>query len=80
MMPEMDGHTFLTHLRADPSFADLPVLVATGQSLTADERRTLEQHATVVLHKGAAMGEELRRSLRRTLQRVRDEQVATAQD
>jgi signal transduction histidine kinase/DNA-binding response OmpR family regulator len=79
MMPDMDGHAFLEHLRADPELAHLPVLVVTGQTLTAAEQRALEQHATAVLHKGVAMGEELRRTLRRTLQRVRDVHVAAAQ-
>jgi sigma-B regulation protein RsbU (phosphoserine phosphatase) len=37
MMPRMDGFEFLTHLRADPDFGDLPVLVTTALN-ERDER------------------------------------------
>jgi CheY-like chemotaxis protein len=30
MMPEMDGPTFLVHLRHDPSLADIPVVLMTA--------------------------------------------------
>ncbi|MFN5513438.1 MAG: response regulator [Cyanobacteriota bacterium] len=36
MMPQVDGYQFLAQLRADPRFADLPVVFLTARGMTMD--------------------------------------------
>jgi DNA-binding response OmpR family regulator len=50
MLPVADGFSLLERLRAEPRWAEVPVVVATGKALTADERGRLE-HARAVLRK-----------------------------
>jgi signal transduction histidine kinase/CheY-like chemotaxis protein len=52
LMPVMDGFQFLRHIRAKPAWADIPVLVLTAKSLTADERLALDALSQRVLTKG----------------------------
>ncbi len=63
MMPNMDGMSFLAHLRKDPRYLTLPVAVLTAKELTREERRILEAHTTAVVAKGSAIQEEVRRLL-----------------
>ncbi|MEI7731381.1 MAG: response regulator [Verrucomicrobiota bacterium] len=51
LMPIMDGVTFLGHLRAQPAFAKLPVIILTAKTLSTEERITLERHGAKVLQK-----------------------------
>ncbi|MCP4700037.1 MAG: response regulator [Gammaproteobacteria bacterium] len=58
MMPEMDGFEFLTRLRADEIYADIPVVVVTAKELSEEERSHLRDiHG--VFHKGACKQEKL---------------------
>ena len=41
MMPEMDGFDFITELRANPAWQDIPVVVVTAKDVSEDERRRL---------------------------------------
>jgi signal transduction histidine kinase len=50
-MPEMDGFEVLRALKADPATRDIPVVVITSKSLTAEERAGLDQSAAAVLNK-----------------------------
>jgi CheY-like chemotaxis protein/phosphoribosyl 1,2-cyclic phosphodiesterase len=50
-MPNMDGLAVLKHLRADASFADLPVLVLTGSGDEGSTRNAFEEGATDYLTK-----------------------------
>jgi len=52
MMPKLDGFGFLAGLRADPSMADVPVVVLTAKDLTEEERRFLTGVSGAVLQKG----------------------------
>ena len=45
MMPEMDGHTVLARLRANPATRDIPVIFVTSLSEGDDEGRGLEEGA-----------------------------------
>ncbi|MDB4906082.1 MAG: multi-sensor hybrid histidine kinase [Gemmatimonadetes bacterium] len=67
LMPEMDGATFLAHLRADRRFEHVPVIIVTGKDLAPTERRALEREALAVLAKGADMGGQLQRMVRALL-------------
>lgn len=43
LMPEMDGFEVLQKLRSQPATKDLPVVVCTSKSLTAQDRQILEE-------------------------------------
>ncbi len=46
MMPRMDGFEFLTRLRADPAYAEIPVLVATALSESHERARAFDAGAS----------------------------------
>jgi signal transduction histidine kinase/CheY-like chemotaxis protein len=50
-MPDMGGLEVLSQLRADPATQDIPVVLNTAKSLTADERTDLERHGVALLLK-----------------------------
>jgi PAS domain S-box-containing protein len=52
LMPEMDGFEFLEALRGDPGTSSVPVVVVTGKTLTAEDRRRLNGGVERVLEKG----------------------------
>jgi len=59
MMPEMDGFEFLHHLRREPRYSDIPVLVATAKELTEGELEMLKRSAQNVIRKEAHSRAEL---------------------
>lgn len=66
-MPEEGGFEICRQLRADPRFAETPIIFLTGSSRTEDYRRHLKAGGTRFLNKGigraellAALGAELR--------------------
>ena len=63
-MPEMDGFQFLDHLRADPRWRDIPVIVVTARELSNDERTRLGRTTQGVIAKGNAAHFELSRAIR----------------
>jgi signal transduction histidine kinase/CheY-like chemotaxis protein len=50
-MPDMGGLEVLSQLKADPITHDIPVVLNTAKSLTAEERTELERHGAAVLLK-----------------------------
>jgi CheY-like chemotaxis protein len=58
-MPIMDGFGFIGGVRSDPKHAELPIVVITGRDLTDTEQRFLNTEASLILHKGAEIGERL---------------------
>ncbi len=52
LMPVMDGFAFLRHLRARAAWRDIPVLVLTAKTLTAEEREALAAATQRVVGKG----------------------------
>jgi two-component system sensor histidine kinase/response regulator len=75
MMPEMDGMTFLSHVRAEPRFQWMPVVVVTAKELTPEEAEQLRNTAHNVVKKGGVFEADLKRIMRRLLQR---RQIPTA--
>ncbi|HEV7731980.1 MAG TPA: ATP-binding protein [Candidatus Binatia bacterium] len=73
-MPELDGYGVLRTLRNAPETAHIPVVVVTSATLTEGERRSLLEHATLVLSKhelatggiAAALGQAVRSSVGRS--------------
>ncbi len=53
MMPKMDGFEFLDHVRQNPQFVDLPIVVLTAKELTDNERSFLAERTLLVLSKSA---------------------------
>lgn len=64
MMPEIDGFQFLEVLRAHPDWREIPVIVATAMSLSADERARLDGFVNRIIEKGGATRETLLGQLR----------------
>src|SRR5262249_34544786 len=61
-MPEMDGCEFLERLRAEPEFADLPIMMVTTESEMEQVEVALEAGASEYLMKpsdGQALAERL---------------------
>jgi signal transduction histidine kinase/CheY-like chemotaxis protein len=54
-MPKMDGIDFLKHLRNDPLYARIPVVVVTGEELTAAERQALMAQSMGIVGKGGGL-------------------------
>jgi CheY-like chemotaxis protein len=70
MMPEMDGFDFLVELRRRPEWREVPVLVVTARTLTADDRRRLSGGVERVIEKGAGTIADLLREVGRVLARA----------
>ncbi len=51
MMPEMDGPTALTHLRANPATKDIPVVFMTARTQPSEVREYIDQGAIGVIPK-----------------------------
>jgi CheY-like chemotaxis protein len=51
LMPRMDGFAVLDHLHRDPQVRDIPVVVITAKTLTAEEKALLEQRTRAVIQK-----------------------------
>lgn len=51
-MPEMDGFTLLERLKSDPETAHIPVVVVSAKTLTAKDRRFLDEYSNSVWTKG----------------------------
>ncbi|BBK40750.1 hypothetical protein STVA_07700 [Allostella vacuolata] len=67
MMPEMDGFGFIEALRAEPSWRDIPVVVVTAKTLTAQEHEYLSQRTRQVVAKGEHAIIDLADAIRVTL-------------
>ncbi|MBI5386058.1 MAG: response regulator [Verrucomicrobia bacterium] len=67
MMPQMDGMAFLSTIRKDARYWQIPVFVVTAKELTAEELHRLSSEAQAVLRKSNDWGEDLDRLLRRVL-------------
>ncbi len=51
IMPEVDGFAVVERLRADPATADLPILILTSKSMTAEEKDRLRGQISYLAHK-----------------------------
>lgn len=63
MMPDVDGLTLIRRLRAEPSWADIPVVVASAKTTIEDRMAAFEAGATAFLAKPFS-AKELRATLR----------------
>jgi len=72
MMPEMDGIEFITALRREPKWRQIPVVVVTAKDLTLEERQRLNGHVSEVLTKGEYSPLDLVRDIRLLMRRASD--------
>ena len=59
LMPGMDGFEFIRHVRQEATLRDLPILVMTGKSLTAEESVLLGRETQALLQKNGSWHEQL---------------------
>lgn len=64
MMPEMDGFQFMSHLRQQPEWESLPVIVVTAMELSPSDQQYLNRYVEQILQKGAAHRDDLLREVR----------------
>ncbi|BBK34772.1 signal transduction histidine kinase [Stella humosa] len=67
MMPEMDGFGFLEELRADAAWRDIPVVVVTAKTLTAQEHEYLSHRTQQVVAKGDHTTVDLAEAIRKSI-------------
>jgi PAS domain S-box-containing protein len=70
MMPEMDGFEFITRLRENPDWRNVPVVVLTAKDLTQDERNMLTMNCQRVFQKGRYRRDELLGEIKEALHRA----------
>ena len=58
-MPRMDGIEFVQHIRHDPRYEDLPVIIVSYKDREEDRKRGLEAGADYYLTKGSFQDETL---------------------
>ena len=69
MMPELDGFGVLNAMRTDESIRNIPVVVLTGQVLTAEDMVRLNQGVAAILQKGIFSTQETMTHLESALAR-----------
>jgi CheY-like chemotaxis protein len=69
MMPEMDGFTVLEQLRANPAYANIPVVVVTAKDLEERERQWLQERSQACIEKGQLSAEEFIAYIQRFVKR-----------
>jgi CheY-like chemotaxis protein len=53
MMPEMDGFQVVKHMRQNPRWSEIPVLICTAKELTQIERADLQRSVSRIVEKGS---------------------------
>ncbi|MEO5568426.1 MAG: response regulator, partial [Gemmatimonadaceae bacterium] len=64
MMPVMDGVEFVTEMRRNEAWRDIPVIVITAKDVSPEERSRLNGHVSEVLNKGSYSHFDLVRDIR----------------
>lgn len=59
LMPGIDGFAVIDRLRADPTTADVPIVVLTAKEMTSDDRARLGGQIDYLAQKGAFGGKQL---------------------
>ncbi len=64
MMPEMDGFQFITELRRNPAWQNIPIIVITAKDLSTDDRQRLNGYVERILQKASYHRDELLNEVR----------------
>ncbi|MBD0383616.1 response regulator [Paenibacillus sedimenti] len=64
MMPEMDGFQFVMELRKNEAWRDVPVIVVTAKTVTAEDRLRLNGYVKKIMQKGLFNQETLLQEIR----------------
>jgi signal transduction histidine kinase/DNA-binding response OmpR family regulator len=78
LMPGLDGFGVLAELKSDPSRRDIPVIVLTAKTLTAEDEALLRGGVLTVLEKRGLEREVLLREVRRALPESRRVEMGAA--
>ncbi|TNE44751.1 MAG: response regulator [Deltaproteobacteria bacterium] len=76
MMPEMDGFTFLEHLRKDERRKEVPVIVITAKELTQEDKARLHGSIEHIMSKGGFSRDELLAEIRSLLVNATNEEAS----
>jgi PAS domain S-box-containing protein len=68
LMPGMDGFEVIRHVRREPTLKELPILVMTAKSLTADEAALLSRETQALLQKNGSWQQQLIMEVRRVIE------------
>lgn len=76
LMPGIDGFEVIRHVRQQPTLKNLPVLVMTAKTLSAEELAVLNRDTQALLHKSGSWHQELLVEVGRVLQSRRQAKAA----
>ncbi|BBI32634.1 response regulator [Cohnella abietis] len=65
MMPEMDGFQFVAEVRKQEAWSDIPIVVVTAKTITAEDRLKLNGYVKGVIQKGSFEHKSLLDEIRR---------------
>ena len=72
ILPEMNGFEFITRLRQNQAWKDIPVIVTSAKELTLEEQGRLKGDVVKILKKGDVTCGELFQEIRQLAGRVND--------
>lgn len=72
MMPEMDGFEFVAEMRKRKRWRDIPIVVVTAKTITAEDRIKLDNQVRSVIQKGASIRQSLLAEIRRFIRAQED--------
>ncbi len=70
MMPKMDGFQFISILRQNPNWAEIPVIIITAKDLDEKERQKLNYYAQDIIQKGGYNRESLLEEINQLINQV----------
>ncbi len=73
VMPDVDGFEVIKRLRRSERTRNIPVLIVTAKDLSKEEQEFLRENIQSIMIKGKFTKEELMRSIKETLARIRKE-------
>ncbi|NOV04371.1 ATP-binding response regulator [Paenibacillus planticolens] len=75
MMPKMDGFEFVTELRKNEDWRQIPIVVVTAKDITSEDRMRLNGYVKNIIQKGSFKRDALLLEIRRLMTDAKDEQM-----
>lgn len=72
VLPDMDGEHFIAAVKAQPAWANIPLVILTAKDLRQEERQKLEKQVVFIAQKGTYQRTEFVRSLRKVLEQNKE--------